>query len=106
MEQRRRPCSILQKILIAETVPLPGEKRAAGQEAGAGGAGRQAGPKDSERKRVEIGEVEYVVDVVTSDIRGAGTDANVFVMLFGPKGSTTVRARDVASSVRLVGASS
>jgi lipoxygenase homology domain-containing protein 1 len=32
----------------------------------------------------------YTVTVVTSDIRGAGTDGNIFVTVFGDRGSTGV----------------
>ena len=33
---------------------------------------------------------EYKITVKTGDIRGAGTDANVFVQLYGDKGNTDV----------------
>ena len=29
---------------------------------------------------------KYVVDVITGDVKGAGTDANVFLNIFGKKG--------------------
>jgi len=34
---------------------------------------------------------KYVISVVTGDISGAGTDANVFLTLFGDKGDTGER---------------
>lgn len=33
----------------------------------------------------------YVVDVYTGDVRGAGTDANVFLTIFGDKGDSGER---------------
>ncbi len=33
----------------------------------------------------------YVVDVHTGDVRGAGTDANVFLTIFGDKGDSGER---------------
>lgn len=38
-----------------------------------------------------IAEVEYIVRVFTGDKRFAGTDANVFVNLYGVKGDTGER---------------
>lgn len=38
----------------------------------------------------------YRVTVVTSDLRGAGTDANVSIVLFGEKGKETKRCVPVS----------
>ncbi|XP_048241483.1 lipoxygenase homology domain-containing protein 1-like isoform X2 [Haliotis rufescens] len=35
-----------------------------------------------------LGTTRYVIDVKTGDVRGAGTDANVFLKIFGSKGDT------------------
>lgn len=35
------------------------------------------------------GTTQYVITTVTSALRGAGTDANVFIVLFGPLGHTS-----------------
>ncbi len=40
------------------------------------------------------GLVSYRVLVKTSDIRGAGTDADVFLTIYGPKGDTGERPLD------------
>ena len=34
---------------------------------------------------------KYVVNVVTGDVRGAGTDANVFLIIFGDRGDSGER---------------
>lgn len=39
-------------------------------------------------------EVEYTATIYTSDIRGAGTDANVFIELHGDKAATGERRLD------------
>lgn len=48
------------------------------------------------RRRLKVAEVggenvDYTVTVVTSDIRGAGTDANVFVEIVGERDGVEVR---------------
>ena len=45
--------------------------------------------KDSSQK-VDIGDVgeAYELTVHTSDVRGAGTDANVFITLFGERSTS------------------
>ncbi|KXZ56858.1 hypothetical protein GPECTOR_1g774 [Gonium pectorale] len=44
------------------------------------------------------GMVSYRVIVHTSDIRGAGTDSDVFITIYGPKGDTGERLLDNASN--------
>ena len=63
---------------------LPGVAAAAGALPAA--AGR------ADRRDLALGgagaECEYEITVITSDLRGAGTDANVFVVLYGARGNT------------------
>lgn len=42
----------------------------------------------------EVETVDYTVTITTSDIKGAGTDANVFIELVGDKGSSGRRLLD------------
>lgn len=55
-------------------------------------------------KRLEVGKVPdngrcmYRVMVTTCDERGAGTDSNITMTLFGDKGDTGVRALDSSAN--------
>lgn len=44
------------------------------------------------------GPTQYRVTVVTSDLKGAGTDSNVSVVLYGSKGDTGEQKLDTASN--------
>jgi hypothetical protein len=41
---------------------------------------------------------EYTVTVTTSDLKGAGTDANVFIILFGTEGDSGKRVLDTSKN--------
>jgi hypothetical protein len=43
-------------------------------------------------------QASYRVMVKTSDLRGAGTDADVFLTIYGPKGDTGERVLDNSSN--------
>ncbi len=46
----------------------------------------------------ESGTASYKVLVQTSDIRGAGTDSDIFIRLFGPKGDSGERLLDTSAN--------
>ncbi|CAG9464667.1 unnamed protein product [Pedinophyceae sp. YPF-701] len=101
-----------ERMLVEPSVPIPGDDGAAAKR-----ERKLPGP----RHKMERGEAEYDIKVYTSDIRGAGTDANVFCMIYGEHGQTmelrldnnknnfergredvfTVKARDVGKPAKL-----
>ena len=78
------------RVLVAQTVPLADQQKELRRRDAAAAAEAEAEAAASKRRKVDMDEVGYEVAVYTSDIRGAGTDANVYIVLMGPKGSTPV----------------
>jgi len=83
------------RILVADTVgiPAPGGvdplvDSAAARRDRALAAGVEGSGPGGDRRSVAVGDANYVITVRTSDVRGAGTDANVFCVIYGPRGST------------------
>jgi len=46
----------------------------------------------------EKGTASYRILVQTSDVRGAGTDSDVFITLYGPKGDSGERALESSAN--------
>ena len=44
-------------------------------------------------------EIDYMVKIVTGDVMGAGTDANVFLNIYGEQGDTSDRQLSKSENV-------